>query len=171
MVAVERRGEPHNGPHGEPCAHGPDQPRMLRQPRTDPTGRPGRPPAGIDPPPPGQPAGPPGKHIVRMHHELLVRELLLASLVKDSLKGLLAIPRGGGIDRRLRHPRPHGRGPCHQSRRRLARSSSIRGDGSRRRIKDLRRTPGKARLAPARSRQRARSLELRYVSLYRHGRH
>jgi hypothetical protein len=105
-----------------------------------------------------------------MHHELLVRELLLASLVKDSLKVLLVIPRGGGIDRGLRHPRPHGRGPCDQSRGRLARSSSIRGDGSRRRIKDLRRTPGKARLAPARSRQRARSLELRNVSLYRHGR-
>jgi hypothetical protein len=168
VVAVKRRGEPNDGPHGKPYANDPDQPPMLSQPRTDATGRPGRAPAGINPAPRRQPAGAPSEHIVHMHHELVVRELVLASLVKDSLKGLLAIRR---VAVARRTPRLRRRDPCDRGRRHLARRSSVTEDGSRRRIKELRRTPRKTLLVPARSRRRTQTLSLRHVSPPRRGRH
>jgi hypothetical protein len=84
----QRRGESHHHPHGEHPAGRLQQPRMPGQPR-----RPARAPAGVNPVPCGRPAGPAGKHVIHMHHELLVRKLLLASLVNDSLIELLAIRR------------------------------------------------------------------------------
>src|ERR1019366_9178774 len=97
--------------------------------------------ARIDPAPRGRPVGSAAKHIVQMHHEVVLQKLGVALLLKTALVELLAI----------------GRAPLRREGN-LLRWFAIERDGSRRRIKDTCRSPRRAparrpaRSAPPRSR-------------------
>lgn len=97
--------------------------------------------ARIDPAPRGRPVGSAAKHIVQMHHEVVVRKLGVALLLKTALVELLAI----------------GRAPLRREGN-LLRWFALERDGSRRRINDTCRLPSKARLASPRSPRPARSV-------------
>ncbi len=160
-VAVECRRESYEDPHGERHAHDLDQPRMLRQPRTDTPiayERPGRASAGVDPAPHAWPAGPPGEHVIQMHHELVVRDLIHIPLVKDSLVETLTI---GVVGIARAFPRLPGIGLRDRDRRRLDGLLGVWEHRGGRRIKNLWRAPGKARFtAPQRSRRCALSFNV-----------
>ena len=117
---------------------------MLTEPHTD-TADAGKRREGasarIDPAPRGRPVGPAAKHIVEMHHEVVVRKLGVALLLKTALVELLAI----------------GRAPLRREGN-LLRWFALERNGSRRRINDTCRLPSKARLASPRSPRPARSV-------------
>src|ERR1019366_5742233 len=117
---------------------------MLTEPHTD-TADAGKRGEGasarIDPAPRGRPGGSAAKHIVQMHHEVVLQKLGVALLLKTALVELLAI----------------GRAPLRREGN-LLRWFAIERDGSRRRIKDTCRLPSKARLASPRSPRPARSV-------------
>lgn len=83
MVAVERRADTHDRPCSKPGANRPSRQSMLAKPRPNPAtvaAAAHRAPAWIGPAPHGRAAAP-GEHVlhvVQMHHELVVRELVLA---------------------------------------------------------------------------------------------
>jgi hypothetical protein len=157
-VARERHRDTHHGPHSEHPGCCPREQRMLSQPSAHPntaTASPGRAPAGINPAPRGQPSpGPPGEHVIRMHHELLVRGLVVHSIVGDSLVVLFALRRDGRIhlglrDRCLCGPSLGGHGL------RFTGRISSGSDGSWGSVKYLRMPRGKTGLArPAAPRRR-----------------
>src|ERR1019366_273731 len=117
---------------------------MLTEPHTD-TADAGKRGEGasarIDPAPRGRPVGSAAKHIVQMHHEVVLQKLRVALLLKTALVQPPAIGRPPP-------PRPGN----------LLRWFAIERDGSRRRIKDTCRLPSKARLASPRSPRPARSV-------------
>jgi len=116
---------------------------MLTEPHTD-TADAGKRGEGasarIDPAPRGRPLGSAAKHIVQMHHEVVLQTLGVALLLKTALVELAI---GKTTLRRERN---------------LPRWFALERDGSRRRIKDTCRLPSKARLASPRSPRPARSV-------------
>lgn len=143
MLAIQRGREPDENPHGERRADGLGEQRMLTEPRAD-TADAGKRGEGasarIDPAPRGRPVGSAAKHIVQMHHEVVVRKLGVALLPKTALAelaiGRVTLRREGN----------------------LLRWFALERDGSRRRIKEHCRLPSKARLASPRSPRPVRSV-------------
>jgi len=173
-VACERRRNTHHGPHGEHPANCTHQHWMLGQPSANPTiatASPRRAPAGIGPAPSWQlSAGPSGEHVIRMHHELLVRELVVGSIVQRSLVVLLAIRRDRHMDVGLQRPCLCGRdlnrrGLC------FIGQCSICWDGSWRNVKRLRCPASETGLArPAGPRRPLWRIRLGHNRLRRGGR-
>jgi len=144
VLAIQRGREPDKNPHSERCADGLGEQRMLTEPHTDTAdaGKRGESAsARINPAPRGRPLASAAKHIVQMHHEVVLQKLGVALLLKTALVELLAI--GKTTLRRERN---------------LLRWFALERDGSRRRIKDTCRLPSKARLASPRSPRPARSV-------------
>jgi hypothetical protein len=170
VVAVERRADTYDRPCSKRGANRPGRLSMLAKPRPNTaTARASadRAPARIGPAPQG-PIAAPGEHVlhvVQMHHELVVRELALAELVRSVVAEPLAILLEG-----LRRPIPPLLDSRLRKRGRLRLCVPTGRDWRRRRIKRRCSLPGAARLAPTCSRQRARTLALGYLSLRRRGR-
>ncbi len=143
MLAIQRGREPDKNPHSERCADGLGEQRMLTEPHTD-TADAGKRGEGasarIDPAPRGRPVGSAAKHIVQMHHEVVLQKLGVALLLKTALVELAI---GRATLRREGN---------------LLRWFALERDGSRRRINDTCRLPSKARLASPRSPRPARSV-------------
>src|ERR1700722_7866407 len=112
--------------------------------------------AWIDPAPRGRPVASAAKHVVQMHHEVVVRNLGVALLLKTALVEFLAIGRVHAI----------GRAPLGRARNFLV-WFALGQYGSRRWIKDTLCLPGKARLASPRSPWPARTVGRRDLGEHR----
>jgi hypothetical protein len=163
-MCVERGRERDNDPYREPDEHDLAEARMLGKPPPAARERPNRVSAGIDPAPRGRAAGPSGERFVHMHHELVVRKLVLASLVKDSLVEVLAIPCVGVGGRTLFPCRVDDHGGCVRP---AAVWFSVRENRSGRQIKGLGCADSHSRLAPPYRCRLARNIGLRRLGMCR----